>query len=167
MKSDKKTKPTKSNKTKNTLRFCVYVEPTTLSDKVKIDFSIETNGDELNMTFDEVLDNATVYVDKKYPQEFFPDLNICSIFIYDKENKDSMYPVVSESDKKTLKKLEKSGGYEKILILPDALYRLTPAALLATELSKYGIIKNIWDADMKIYSKIIQKMEKYFKFHID
>jgi hypothetical protein len=99
---------------------------------------------ETELTFDEVEDNLLIKMDKLFPQNDFPKAEIYEIFIskLEDDKKTYLYPVVSDhdADNKTKKFKRYQSQYDKILVLPEAVYELTPEMKLYFSLIKQGLL---------------------------
>lgn len=130
-------------------------------DNKEVVVDVELNKDEEHLTYDEVEDAIYDKIQKKYNS---PD---SSIDIDELENYDypeiidivinvdgESYPVISESmDDKELKKNE---SFTKYLVLPDAIYSLTPEAELWMNLKKTRIIDENEPFDFEKYHKMVK-----------
>lgn len=99
---------------------------------------------ETELTFDEVEDNLLIEMDKLFPQNDFPKAEIHEIFIskIEDDEKECLYPVVSDHDvdNKTEKFKRYQSQYDKILVLSEAVYELTPEIKLYFSLIKQGLL---------------------------
>jgi hypothetical protein len=99
---------------------------------------------ETELLYDEVEDDLLTEMDKLFPQNDFPKAEIYEIFISKIENdkKEYLYPVVSDYDvdNKTEKFKNYQSKYDKILVLPEAVYELTPEMKLYFSLIKQGFL---------------------------
>jgi hypothetical protein len=94
--------------------------------------------DEGCLTYDHVESAAFDAMEKRFPLEYYPKRDVVD-YIYIKDDTE-WYPVVSESDKKTISKLSKDKKFSKFLILPDAIYSLSPELLLYLKMCDEGIL---------------------------
>jgi hypothetical protein len=106
--------------------------------------AVTFNKDETELLYDEVEDELLSEMDKLFPQNDFPKAEIYEIFISKLENdgKNYLYPVISDydADNKTEKFKSYQSKYNKILVLPYAIYELTPEMKLHFSLIKQGIL---------------------------
>lgn len=107
---------------------------------VKVPFTVESEGDETKLTWDDVVDAAYDAVDGKYPRDDFPNMENVRITII-KEGTE--YPVCAESE------FDKDAfvGEKQVLILPECTWSLTPEFKKYMELSEKGLIDFEFDAE--------------------
>lgn len=124
-------------------------------DEVTVDVYLDK--DDINLTYDEVEDAILDKVNDLYrytddiddDYEDYPE--IVSIVI---NTDDGSYPVISESMDDS--ELRKDTAFSKYLVLPDAIYSLTPEAELWMNLKKNGIISEDSPFDFEKYHKMIK-----------
>ena len=129
------------------------------NEEVTVDVMLSKGIDEL--TYDEVEDAIYDKVDKEYGIEHGLDdidelddnefAHILSLVVNDDDGES--YPVLSESMDDS--ELKASKAYSKYLVLPNAVYSLTPEAKLWAELKSNGIIDDDAPFDFEKYHKII------------
>jgi hypothetical protein len=106
--------------------------------------SITYEKNETELTFDEVEDNLLTEMDKRFSHDDFPKAEIYEIFIskIEDDKKEYLYPVISDYDaeNKTEKFKRYQSQYDKILVLPYAIYELTPEMKLYFSLIKHGLL---------------------------
>ena len=124
---------------------------------------IELDKDIDNLTFDEVEDAIYRKANEEYEIEE-PDIDevdeydeddfteIINIVI--NEDDGESYPVIAESMDAT--ELKKSKVYSKFLVLPDAVYSLTPECKLWMQLKEQGIIDEDAAFDYEKYHKLVE-----------
>ena len=78
-------------------------------------------------------------IDAEYPLDCYPKRGLEG-FISIKGDDGKWYPVVSESDKKAIKALQKSKEHDRFLVLPDATYSIAPEYLLYLSMVENGVI---------------------------
>jgi hypothetical protein len=117
---------------------------------------------ETELTFDEVEDNLLIEMDKLFPQNDFPKAEIYEIFISKLENdgKNYLYPVVSDHDaeEKTEKFKKYQSQYDKILVLPEAVYELTPEMKLYFSLIKEDLLTKETEFNFEKMHELISKI---------
>jgi predicted alpha/beta superfamily hydrolase len=101
-------------------------------------------------------------MDKLFPQNDFPKAEIYEIFISKLENdgKNYLYPVVSDHDaeEKTEKFKKYQSQYDKILVLPEAVYELTPEMKLYFSLIKEGLLTKETEFNFEKMHELISKI---------
>jgi len=120
-------------------------------------FDIEKPECGENLTYDEVESRAYGEIEKLYPYEFYPKSELKKLEIYCSES-DEWCEVLSESDEKRIKELT-SDGKNRILILPDATYSLTPECKLWMELKDSGILDEDSEFDYGKMKNILNKIK--------
>lgn len=104
---------------------------------------------ETELLYDEVEDGLLTEMDKRFSHDDFPKAEIYEIFIskIEDDEKEYLYPVVTDCDahRKTEKFKSYQSKYNKILVLPEAIYELTPEMKLHFSLIEQGIL-NVNDA---------------------
>lgn len=132
-------------------------------DNEEVTVDVEIDKDEINLTYDEVEDAIYDKVQELYDEptsdldydemtdEDYPSIVDLVINADDGES----YPVISESMDDS--ELKKSDAFAKYLILPDAIYSLTPEAKLWMDLKKNGIIDEDSPFEFEKYHNIIEK----------
>ena len=144
--------------------FSAVVELPQSYDQDEITVDVELDKDEEHLTYDEVEDAIYKKVDElyHYMPESIDDLYEC----YDEDEEwpsivsivintdDGSYPVISESMDDS--ELRKDTAFSKYLVLPDAIYSLTPEAELWMNLKKNGIIGEDAPFDFEKYHKMIK-----------
>ena len=122
------------------IQFNVYVKLGGSLEPVKVPFTVNSEGDETKLTWDDVFDVACDVVDKKYSLADFPNLKTVRTTIV----KDGVeYPVCSESE------FDKDAfaGEKQVLVLPECTWSLTPEFKKFLELSEKGLIDFEFDAE--------------------
>lgn len=120
----------------------------------------EFDKDEFDLTYDEVIDELYSEMDEKYPTEFYPKAEIKDIFIIKHENgKDNEYPVLAESQNTDKYQL----AFDKILVLPEARYSLTPEMKLYMNMVKRGLIDKDHEFDFDEMHEICGEFNSYMK----
>ena len=131
-------------------------------DYEEVTIDIELDKDEEHLTYDEVEDAIYKNVDEQYhyssniddnnidDDSLFPE--IISIVINSDDGES--YPVISESMDDS--ELKKDGTFAKYLVLPDAVYSLTPECALWMNLKKNGIIDEDAPFDFDKYHALIK-----------
>jgi hypothetical protein len=129
--------------------------------------SFTTDKDEYTLVYDEVEFELIDKMEKIFPLDDFPKAEICEIFISKKDDNsnDCLYPVVSEHESKnnTPKFQKYCETFDKILILPDAVYSLTPEAHLYYSLINEGLISENKEFDFVKMNKIITSISNKLK----
>lgn len=132
-------------------------------DYEEVTIDIELDKDEEHLTYDEVEDAIYKNVDEQYhysssiddsnidDDSLFPE--IISIVINSDDGES--YPVISESMDDG--ELKKDGAFTKYLVLPDAVYSLTPECALWMEMKNAGIISEDAPFDFAAYHKLVEK----------
>ena len=130
-------------------------------EEVTVDVTI--NKDEEHLTYDEVEDAIYKCVDEQYhylssiddnnidDDSLFPE--IISIVINSDDGES--YPVISESMDDS--ELKKDGAFAKYLVLPDAVYSLTPECALWMNLKANGIIDEDAPFDFAKYHALVKQ----------
>lgn len=99
---------------------------------------------ETELLYDEVEDGLLTEMDKRFSHDDFPKAEIYEIFIskIEDDEKTYLYPVISDhdADNKTEKFKNYQSKYNKILVLPEAVYELTPEMKLHFSLIEQGIL---------------------------
>lgn len=128
--------------------------------EVSVDFKTKpASKNDGHLTFDAVEDEMYSVLEKYYPEEYYPQSEVVRIYI---NEKGKQYRVVAESDKKTIAKLRRNK--ETILVLPNAVYKLTPPFALYSLLMEYGIINgDSPDYDRDTYEEVSRKFQEYLK----
>ncbi len=108
------------------------------------EITVQFDKDENELLYDEVEDRLLTEMDKLFSIDDFPKSEIYEIFIskIEDDEKECLYPVVSDYDvdNKTEKFKSYQSKYNKILVLPEAVYELTPEMKLHFSLIKQGIL---------------------------
>ena len=106
--------------------------------------TVQFDKDENELLYDEVEDRLLIEMDKLFSIDDFPKSEIYEIFIskIEDDEKTYLYPVISDYDvdNKTEKFKRYQSKYNKILVLPEAVYELTPEMKLYFSLIKQGIL---------------------------
>ena len=129
-------------------------------DEITVD--VVFDKDEEHLTYDEVEDAIYRKVDELYhympesDEDLYEDdedwPTIISIVINADDGES--YPVISESMDDS--ELKKDKAFSKYLVLPDAIYSLTPESKLWMNLKKNGIIDNDAEFDFEKYHAMIK-----------
>lgn len=126
--------------------------------------TINLNKDETELLYDEVEYALLTEMDKLFPEDDFPKAEIYEIFIskLEDDGKNYLYPVISnyEDEKRTEKFKKYQSQYNKILVLPDAVYELTPEMKLHFSLIKEGILYDNDEFDFKKMHKILMSLKE-------
>lgn len=132
----------------------------------EVTIDIELDKDEEHLTYDEVEDAIYKNIDEQYhysssiddsnidDDSLFPE--IISIVINSDDGES--YPVISESMDDS--ELKKDGAFTKYLVLPDAVYSLTPECALWMEMKNSGIIDEDAPFDFAAYHKLVEKANR-------
>lgn len=129
---------------------------------------VELDKDEEHLTYDEVVD--AVY------NELFYQLPVLKVEVDESDIDDDdawptivdlvinsldgeSYPVVSESMADKIAMLDKDKSYTKYLVLPDAVYSLTPECKLWMQLKEEGIIDEDAEFDFDRYHNLVKKQK--------
>lgn len=114
--------------------------------------------EEGRMTYDHVEMSAMDEMDTRYPHDYYPKCRIDG-FIMIKDDNGGWSPVVSESDTNSINDLKKSHEYDRFLVLPDAVYSLTPEFKLYLSMVKNGTIdENKVEYDYDVMHRILTDM---------
>lgn len=120
--------------------------------------------DETELLYDEVEDGLLTEMDKLFSIDDFPKVEIYEIFISKLENdgKNYLYPVISDYDvdNKTEKFKSYQSKYNKILVLPEAVYELTPEMKLHFSLIKQGILNDNSKFDFEKMHNILLSLKE-------
>ena len=133
------------------IQFNAYVKLGAGLEPVNVPFTVESEGDETKLTWDDVADAAYDAVDAKYSRDDFPNMENVRITII-KEGTE--YPVCAESE------FDKDAfaGEKQVLVLPECTWSLTPEFKKFIELSERGLIDFEFDAEkMKELMEIVGK----------
>lgn len=119
-------------------------------------FDVELNKDVASLTYDEVEAAICDAVDKKhgYSNESFEDeapYEIASIVV---NEGDESYPVLCEDDDTS--ELMHSKVYDKFLVLPWAIYELTPECKLWMKMKEMHLISEDASFDFDKYHKLVE-----------
>ena len=103
-------------------------------------------------------------MDKRFSHDDFPKAEISEIFIskIEADEKEYLYPVISnyDTDNKTEKFKSYQSKYDKILVLPEAVYELTPEMKLHFSLIEQGILKDNDEFDFEKMHNILMSTTK-------
>lgn len=103
-----------------------------------IEFSLKANDSEC-LTYDEVEFAAYDKKDAEYPKSYYPKAELNGLILI-KNDSGNWCPVLSESDKKEIKEIKESKKYDMFLVLPDAVYSVTPEYSLYMKMVEIGAI---------------------------
>ena len=133
------------------IQFNSYVRLGAGLELVKVPFTVESEGDETKLTWDDVADAAYDAVDAKYSRDDFPNMeSIRTTIVKD----GTEYPVCAESEFDK----EAFSGEKQVLILPECTWSLTPEFKKFLELSERGLIDFEFDAEkMRELMEIVSK----------
>jgi len=131
------------------IQFNSYVRLGAGLEPVKVPFTVESEGDETKLTWDDVADAECDVVNEKYSLDDFPNMETVRTTIV----KDGTeYPVCAESEFDN----EAFSGEKQVLILPECTWSLTPEFKKFLELSEKGLIDFEFDAEkMKELMEIV------------
>ena len=124
---------------------------------------VELDKDEMHLTFDEVEDAILAKVEDEYgfsiasldEDDIDDDSKFPTVISIVINKDDGSYPVIAESiDDKAL---AKSKVFDKYLVLPYAIYGLTPECKLWMQLKESGVIDADAPFDFDKYHSIIKK----------
>ena len=119
---------------------------------------------ETELLYDEVEDGLLTEMDKRFSSDDFPKAEIYEIFIskIEDDEKEYLYPVVTDYDahKKTEKFKSYESKYNKILVLPEAIYELTPEMKLYFSLIKQGILNDNNKFDFEKMHNILNEIKE-------
>lgn len=103
--------------------------------KRAVEFAVKAKE---NLSYDDVLDAISELVEKDYPQEYFPKLEVdySTLVIYDGGG---AYPVFAESEAEKMAD-ELKGHFKKFLVLPECTYSLSEEYRLYERLVRGGMI---------------------------
>jgi hypothetical protein len=122
---------------------------------------------ETEFLYDEVEDGLLTEMDKLFSHDDFPKAEIYEIFIskIEDDEKEYLYPVVSDhdADNKTEKFKSYQSKYNKILVLPEAVYELTPEMKLYFSLIKQGILNDNSKFDFEKMHNILNETQEIKK----
>jgi len=158
----------KKNNSKNSCMcdFVAYIKTSPIDrnpENNSIFFSIDKN--EENILWDDVVDKIYGEMNKQFPEKFYPEVDIFGVFIFDHENQNGVerkkYPVVAESSKDEISKLNKSKKYEKFLVLPEATYRLTAECAVFMKLKELGYLSDAEEFDCEDMKQIVEIVKEY------
>ena len=131
-----------------------------LKDGFEDQFDVTLDKKDVNLTYDEVYDAVCKAVDTEYGfsiSDFEDDevpYEVVDIVI----NEDGKsYPVVSESDVASIDELKADKECKKFLVLPDALYSLTPECKMWMQLKEAGIIDEDAPFDFAKYHALVKQ----------
>ena len=152
---------------KNITSFSAVVQLPEEWDNEEVTVDVELCKDEEHLTYDEVEDAILSKVDDIW--HCMPDINnddcleddslwpsIIDIVINADDGES--YPVISESMDDS--KLKKDQAFTKYLVLPDAIYGLTPECKLWMELKETGILPKDTPFDFAKFHKMVEKADK-------
>jgi hypothetical protein len=117
---------------------------------------------ETELLYDEVEDSLLTEMDKRFSHDDFPKAEIYEIFIskIEDDKKEYLYPVVTDydADNKTEKFKSYQSRYNKILVLPEAVYELTPEMKLYFSLIKEGLLTKETEFNFEKMHELISKI---------
>ena len=155
-------KENKNMKEKTSFSAIVELPNAYCNEEVTVDIELDKDIDHL--TYDEVEDAIYTKTIKEhgisepdvYDNDDYDDADFCHIInIVINEKDGESYPVISESMDDS--KLKSSKTYSKFLVLPDALYSLSPECKLFMQLKEQGIIDEDAAFDYDKYHKILEE----------
>lgn len=132
-----------------------------LKDGFEDQFDVTLDKNATDLTYDEVYDAVCNAVDAEYKFstedfEAEDDSPYSVVDIVINEDGES-YPVVSESDVTSIDELKTDKECKKFLVLPDALYSLTPECKMWMQLKEAGIIDEDAPFDFAKYHSLVKQ----------
>jgi hypothetical protein len=122
---------------------------------------VELEKEDIALTYDEVLDAVFNLVDTRYGYDINDENDPYSIVDIQVILDDGTFPVVSESETKKLESLRANKNVSKFLVLPDAVYSLSPQYKAFMQMKLNGLLKDhVEFDDVEEALRVIEDVEK-------
>lgn len=103
---------------------------------------VELEKEDIELTYDEVLNAVFDLVDTRYGYDINDEDVPYSIVDIQVIVDDGVFPVVSESETEKLKSLRADKNVSKFLVLPDAVYSISPQYKAFISMKENGLLKD-------------------------
>lgn len=122
----------------------------------KNEFFFQMNKQPLELCYDEVVDEAMKILEEKFPESFYPSADISMLWVYDGVDED-WFPVFPENSGDEAK-VCREGNFKKALVLPYAVYSLTPEMKLFLALKDENYFEDDSEFDFAEMHRILERL---------